>query len=280
MLRILQQFILTTLFAVFASQASAMFIQADWFDPTEPGVGTNRYAYSNNDPINKFDPLGNAWIDRAWDNAFGDGSFDRTFGNGASNAMDDFARGAANAPTNRAVGAGLDGLEYLGDQAHYYGPSLDGLTGGGARLVTRPAKGLGWWARTFRGRPKASPNAGIATATQPTATPHVPRAYDPTAPDLPQGIGVGQYASPNGGVPASRINKPARAAERRQVGNQFEEFGCHNCGTRIAGTRSGNPITDHQPPSSLNLGLRPQEYYPHCASCSARQGGMLRWFSQ
>ncbi|WP_298258233.1 hypothetical protein [uncultured Litoreibacter sp.] len=59
MLRVLQQFILTTLFAVFASQASAMFIQADWFDPTEPGVGTNRYAYSGNDPINQYDPFGN-----------------------------------------------------------------------------------------------------------------------------------------------------------------------------------------------------------------------------
>ncbi|MEO9515414.1 MAG: hypothetical protein ABJH45_02565 [Paracoccaceae bacterium] len=42
MLRILQQFILTTHCAVFASQASAMFIQADWLDPTQPGVGTNR----------------------------------------------------------------------------------------------------------------------------------------------------------------------------------------------------------------------------------------------
>lgn len=63
MLRILQQFILTALFAVFASQASAMFIQPDWLDPTQPGVGTNRYSYSNNDPINKFDPMGNSYSD-------------------------------------------------------------------------------------------------------------------------------------------------------------------------------------------------------------------------
>lgn len=63
MVRILQQFILTTIFAIFASQASAMFIQADWFDPTESGVGTNRYAYSNNDPVNRFDPSGNQSID-------------------------------------------------------------------------------------------------------------------------------------------------------------------------------------------------------------------------
>lgn len=39
----------------------AMFIQPDWLDPTEPGVGTNRYAYSANDPVNLSDPSGNIW---------------------------------------------------------------------------------------------------------------------------------------------------------------------------------------------------------------------------
>ena len=59
MLRILQRFILMMLLTSFASQASALFIQADWWDPTEPGVGTNRYAYSSNDPVNRLDPNGN-----------------------------------------------------------------------------------------------------------------------------------------------------------------------------------------------------------------------------
>ncbi|GAA6180022.1 hypothetical protein NBRC116594_14600 [Shimia sp. NS0008-38b] len=36
----------------------------------EPGVGTNRYAYSGNDPINKLDPGGNAAVYRDID---GDG---------------------------------------------------------------------------------------------------------------------------------------------------------------------------------------------------------------
>lgn len=60
MLRVLQQLILTALFALFASQASALFIQPDWLDPDEPGVGTNRYAYSHNDPVNRRDPEGNS----------------------------------------------------------------------------------------------------------------------------------------------------------------------------------------------------------------------------
>lgn len=68
MLRILHQFILTTLFAVFASQAFAMFIQTDWLDPTQPGVGTNRYAYSGNDPINRLDPNDTNWRYQDFDN--------------------------------------------------------------------------------------------------------------------------------------------------------------------------------------------------------------------
>ena len=38
-----------------------MMTSPDWFEVTQPGVGTNRYAYSGNDPINKLDPLGNNW---------------------------------------------------------------------------------------------------------------------------------------------------------------------------------------------------------------------------
>ena len=68
-----------------------LFIQSDWYDVVAPGVGTNRYAYASNDPINKADPSGNAWVDRAFESVFGEGSFDRTFGDGASEAVDRFA---------------------------------------------------------------------------------------------------------------------------------------------------------------------------------------------
>ena len=36
----------------------AMFIQPDWWEVTEPGVGTNRYAYAGGDPVNGSDPGG------------------------------------------------------------------------------------------------------------------------------------------------------------------------------------------------------------------------------
>ncbi|NBZ90083.1 polymorphic toxin-type HINT domain-containing protein, partial [Stagnihabitans tardus] len=38
----------------------AMFIQPDWWEVTQPGVGTNRYAYAGGDPVNGRDPGGNA----------------------------------------------------------------------------------------------------------------------------------------------------------------------------------------------------------------------------
>jgi hypothetical protein len=45
----------------FSTAANARFISPDDFDPTLPGVGTNRYAYSGNDPVNKSDPNGHIW---------------------------------------------------------------------------------------------------------------------------------------------------------------------------------------------------------------------------
>ncbi|WVT77639.1 RHS repeat-associated core domain-containing protein (plasmid) [Sinorhizobium chiapasense] len=39
------------------------FISPDDWDPTQPGVGTNRYAYAGNDPVNNSDPNGHAFRD-------------------------------------------------------------------------------------------------------------------------------------------------------------------------------------------------------------------------
>lgn len=62
MFRSLKSLLAAILIISHAGQASAMFIQPDWFDPTQPGVGTNRYAYSFNDPVNNHDPGGNACL--------------------------------------------------------------------------------------------------------------------------------------------------------------------------------------------------------------------------
>lgn len=84
MTQFLKKAFLTAFFALFAAQASAMFIQPDWFDPTQPGVGTNRYSYSHNDPINKIDPLGN----EAWDLTRSQEDSDRANAEAEQDALD------------------------------------------------------------------------------------------------------------------------------------------------------------------------------------------------
>ena len=42
----------------FTPAAHARFISPDTLDPVLPGVGTNRYAYEMNDPVNLSDPSG------------------------------------------------------------------------------------------------------------------------------------------------------------------------------------------------------------------------------
>lgn len=43
--------------------AFGRFISPDDWDPTLQGVGTNRYAYAQNDPVNKSDPNGHQAVE-------------------------------------------------------------------------------------------------------------------------------------------------------------------------------------------------------------------------
>ncbi|OYX41658.1 MAG: hypothetical protein B7Z02_15160 [Rhodobacterales bacterium 32-67-9] len=47
-----------------------MFIQPDWWEVMQPGVGTNRYSYSFNDPVNGLDKSGNKRIKLPWGECF------------------------------------------------------------------------------------------------------------------------------------------------------------------------------------------------------------------
>jgi RHS repeat-associated protein len=57
---------LTYLHARYYDQTLGRFLSPDWWDVTDPAVGTNRYAYALNDPVNKSDPNGhctsNTWF--------------------------------------------------------------------------------------------------------------------------------------------------------------------------------------------------------------------------
>jgi hypothetical protein len=73
-------------------------------------------------------------------------------------------------------------------------------------------------------------------------------------------------------VPARGPGRP-NAAEQAEINRIGSETGCHTCGTKDPGTKSGNFVFDHQPPSAFNPPS--QEGYPHCLSCSRRQAGQV-----
>lgn len=67
-------------------------------------------------------------------------------------------------------------------------------------------------------------------------------------------------------------------ADRENVTIKAEtkEVGCHICGNG-PGTTTGKYIPDHQPPKVLASGgyTGSFRFYPHCLSCSNKQGGVV-----
>lgn len=65
------------------------------------------------------------------------------------------------------------------------------------------------------------------------------------------------------------------AAEKKAVREEGYTLGCHTCGQKNPGTKSGNFILDHQPANALVPNGWPQTFYPHCIYCSNTQGGII-----
>jgi RHS repeat-associated protein len=82
--------------------------------------------------------------------------------------------------------------------------------------------------------------------------------------------GLGPFAGES--VPARTAARDFTAAERDAINRIGQETGCHTCGTTTPGTKTGNFVPDHQPPSSVNPPGNPQNLYPHCLNCSRQQG--------
>jgi RHS repeat-associated protein len=77
-------------------------------------------------------------------------------------------------------------------------------------------------------------------------------------------------------IPARGPGTDFTAEEREEINRIGRTTGCHMCGATDPGTKSGNFIPDHQPPSKLNDQGADQRLYPHCLRCSLRQGGEVR----
>jgi hypothetical protein len=87
------------------------------------------------------------------------------------------------------------------------------------------------------------------------------------------GIGPGPFAVES--QPARGPGRNWTAEEIRENNRIGRIYGCHTCGTKDPGTRSGNFFVDHQPPNARNNRGRSQRIFPHCMICSARQGNWL-----
>ena len=97
------------------------------------------------------------------------------------------------------------------------------------------------------------------------------------APDLPKKgdtLKPGPFAKES--IPARGPERDFTRTERDQINDIGRRNGCHTCGTKDPGTKSGDFIPDHQTPSKLNTNNDPQVLLPQCKTCSARQGGEVR----
>lgn len=128
-----------------------------------------------------------------------------------------------------------------------------------------------------RWKPPASISEGIegAIATNQAAV----RQAEARLREL-QGMGIGPGPFSGDSIPAHNSRQRFTSSEREEINRIGSRFGCHTCGTTEPGTTSGNFIPDHQLPSSFGRSGGMQRLYPHCLSCSLKQGGFVRPFAR
>ncbi|WP_456062044.1 SitA5 family polymorphic toxin [Archangium lipolyticum] len=147
------------------------------------------------------------------------------------------------------------------------GPGLPGAVR--ATALAESQAGLQWAAVGEVGSVALSAEGTFTIALAPGA---VAMSARPEGVSFPTGstLEPGPHASES--IPARGPGRDFTAAEREAVNEIGRKHGCHTCGTRNPGTKSGDFIPDHQPPSQLAPG-QPQRLFPHCKACSLKQGG-------
>ncbi|MEZ5886398.1 MAG: RHS repeat-associated core domain-containing protein [Paracoccaceae bacterium] len=247
-----------------------MFVQSDWWEVMQEGVGTNRYSYAFGDPVNGKDPTGHQ--NYSTDSRFNPG---RTLGDLikdlfggriagrsdvdlAANAKGTAERMKADikAAAASAVRTAVD-LSPLGAARDLVGSARAGSAGGAALAAAGLIPGErivgGFLGRVASALTRKAPSVkDIAKVVS----------------DAPKRTTLrpGPFAKES--IPG-HMGKPT-ATEQQQINDIFKEHGCHTCGTKDPGTKSGNAIVDHQPPQALD---ETKEFYPHCIDCMRRQGG-------
>ncbi|WP_260847654.1 RHS repeat-associated core domain-containing protein, partial [Shewanella algae] len=90
----------------------------------------------------------------------------------------------------------------------------------------------------------------------------------------PDTLVPGEHAGES--IPARGPGRDFTPGERDKINQIGQDTGCHTCGNTDPGTKSGNFVPDHQPPTALNPEGKSQQLYPQCIGCSRTQGGQIR----
>jgi RHS repeat-associated protein len=141
--------------ARFYDPALGRFISPDWWDPNKPGVGTCRYCYADNDPVNKSDANGH-WAQGAVIGAIVDGSIQ--LGQMAFGTRDSFSWGQFGASIS--IGLATGGLSTVGRAAQAANAAAKDISVGASRALSKAAE------TTTSNAIKSSLPEGAAAANQ------------------------------------------------------------------------------------------------------------------
>lgn len=254
-------------------------------DPIVPSAfnpqSLNRYTYVLNNPVRYTDPTGHGECcasddegarneERGYGESHGGvGSGDGGGGLGVSSHLD-IPDMTLTAEVSVNPYGDMDGPYSAYDP---YGDFDVGSSGASDSPPSVPGTQLAQVWRNPTTRPELTP--GLAGGPPRFNGP--PRYSGPpagTPPTRPSTLEPGPYSK--GGIPARGPQRNFTQEERAKINELGRKHGCHTCGTSNPGTKSGNFVPDHQPPSALNREGAPQDLMPHCAGCSATQGGQVR----
>ena len=139
-----------------------------------------------------------------------------------------------------------------------------GAAGKTAGTAGRAIPGKGGSGPSTPQKPNRSPSGGGEKTSTSTGAPNAPNK--PSHPTFAPGPHSGRS------IPARSSAQEFTDNERAAVDAIGSKTGCHTCGTKNPGTKTGHFVPDHQPPTRLNADNRPQRLYPQCVHCSREQG--------